>query len=60
MADNQNSNTNSPPRRKGLTSVTLGWLAERIRRADKIKQDLEKGVYKVDSGKVAASILNEE
>jgi anti-sigma28 factor (negative regulator of flagellin synthesis) len=47
------------PRKRSLTEVTLGWLAERLRKTEKIKAELEKGNYKVDTEKVASAILNE-
>lgn len=52
---------NSPkPRKRSLTSVTLQWLAERMRRSERIKDALERGTYTVDSEKVAKSLVNEE
>lgn len=49
-----------PHRRRGLTSVTLQWLAEKFRRAQNIKTQLNKGTYTVDSDKIAKAILNAE
>lgn len=52
---------NSPkPRRRSLTSVTLQWFAERLRRSERIKAAIDAGTYSVDSAKVAASLVNEE
>lgn len=48
------------PRRRGLTSVTLGWLAERMRRKDRIKEQIESGQYRLDSTSIAKSLVNEE
>ena len=48
----------NPPRRRGLTDMTLGWIAERFRRAQRIKEKVDSGEYQVDTDKVAASILN--
>lgn len=48
------------PRKRGLTSLTLGWLADRFRRAQVLKEKIENGTYSVDSKKVAASLVNEE
>lgn len=54
----EGSNTNGKtPRRRGLTSVTLEWIAEKFRRADKIKEELAQGSYEVDSDKVARAIV---
>lgn len=48
------------PRQRSLTSVTLNWMAERVRRAEKIKKQIAKGKYKVNSEEIAAAIINEE
>jgi anti-sigma28 factor (negative regulator of flagellin synthesis) len=56
MAD-ETSNPESKPRKRGLTSVMLGWLAERMRRAENIKLQIESGTYQVDSEKIAASLV---
>jgi len=47
-------------RRRGLTSVTLHWIAEKVRRAQQIKDELQRGTYEVDSNKVAKAILSGE
>lgn len=47
-----------PPRRKGITSMTLHWIADKLRRAERIKEQLSKGTYQVDSAKVAQAIVN--
>jgi len=51
---------NKPPRRRRLTTTTLTWLAERVRKALKIKEQLDTGTYAVDTEKVARAIANEE
>jgi anti-sigma28 factor (negative regulator of flagellin synthesis) len=57
-SDNSNSgNTQKPPRRKGLTSLTLQWLADKLRRTDKIREELSQGRYEVDSSKVAQAMM---
>jgi hypothetical protein len=53
-----NENPQKPPRRKGLTSLTLQWLADKLRRTDKIKEELSRGTYEVDSSKVAKAIIS--
>ncbi len=57
MSDAQN-NDQKPTRRRGLTSLTLEWLAEKLRRAERIKGALQEGTYQVDSGKVAKAIAD--
>jgi anti-sigma28 factor (negative regulator of flagellin synthesis) len=59
MSDDENKISN-PPRRRGLTSLTLEWLAEKFRRTERIKEALNKGTYEVDSSKVAEAMLNSE
>ena len=56
----ENSTNNAVPRKRSLTEITLGWLAERVRRAEKIKEQLDTGSYKVDSNKIANAIANGE
>lgn len=49
---------NKPPRRKGLTSLTLQWIAEKLRRKEKIIEELSNGTYEVDSDKIARALVN--
>ena len=49
-----------PQRARGLTSLTLGWIAERMRKAQAIKERLAKGDYSVDSEKLASAIASTE
>lgn len=51
-------NNNQQPRKRSLTEITLGWLAERVRKAEKIKAEVAKGSYEIDSKKVASAIIN--
>jgi len=53
-----NDNNQKPPRKRGLTSMTLQWIAEKFRRAEKIKEELSQGTYQVDSDKVAKAIID--
>lgn len=53
-----NQKADKPARKRSLTEVTLGWLAERMRRAETIRASIEKGDYKVDTRKIAESIMN--
>lgn len=48
------------PRKRSLTEITLGWLAERIRKAEKIKAEVASGTYQVDSSKIASAMVNED
>ena len=56
-ANNCPQDTPPPKRKRGLTSVTLQWIAERIRKAQKVKEDLNNGTYCVDSQKIAKALL---
>ena len=47
-----------PPRKRSLTSMTLGWIAERISRAERIKEQVNSGTYKVDPERVAQSMVD--
>jgi anti-sigma28 factor (negative regulator of flagellin synthesis) len=47
-------------RKRSLTSLTLQWVAERLRRAERIKEEIAKGTYQPNSEKVAASILSHD
>lgn len=47
-------------KKRSVTSLTLGWLAERLRRTELLKEKVQNGQYDVDSSKIAASIANEE
>ncbi len=51
-------NGQKPHRRKGLTSITLHWIAEKLRRTERIKAELAKGTYQIDSAKVAQALMD--
>jgi len=53
--DAQNPN---PIRKRSLTSMTLNWLADRMRRAAQIKEQVNSGTYKVDPQQVAAALVS--
>lgn len=48
------------PRPRSATSIALGWIAEKLRRSERIKEQLKSGTYSVDSSKVAEAILNKK
>lgn len=50
-------NQEQPRRKRSMTLVKLGWLAERVRKCERIKQQIEAGTYHVDAHDVAESIL---
>lgn len=45
---------------RSATQLSLDWLAKRLRRANSIKQQLDKDAYHVDTAQVAKSILNDQ
>lgn len=55
---NDNNNQPTQGRKRGLTSVALQWIAEKMRRTERIKEELQRGTYQVDSSKVAEAILH--
>jgi len=58
--DGNENNQAKPGRKRGLTSVALQWLADKFRRTERIKEELQRGTYQVDSNKIAQAILNSE
>ncbi len=54
-----NGNEPKPQRKRGVTSVMLGWIADRLRRAEDLKQKISTGTYQIDSEKIAESILSD-
>lgn len=47
-------------RKRSVTSMTLGWLAEKMRRTQELKERVSSGTYRIDSEKVAAALINED
>lgn len=45
-------------RRRSPTLLKLQWLAERVRKCEKIKNEIARGSYRVDSRAVAKRLLN--
>ena len=54
-----NKNVNAIPRKRSLTSLSLQWLAERMRKAERIKAEIAAGKYSVSSSDVAESLVSE-
>ena len=44
-------------RPRGVTMLKLQWLAERVRKIERIKKQVEAGTYSVDSREVAKRVL---
>ena len=45
-------------KKRSVTSVALGWLAERLRKTEEIRAKVTSGTYKVNPEKVAQSIVD--
>ncbi len=45
-------------RTRKTTLLKLGWLAERLRKTERIKREIAAGTYHVDSMEVARAMLN--
>ena len=56
----ENNSNEQKLKKRSLTDLTLGWLAERLRKAEKIKEQVKSGAYQIDSSKVASAIVNKE
>jgi anti-sigma28 factor (negative regulator of flagellin synthesis) len=54
-----NKNVNAIPRKRSLTSLSLQWLAERMRKTERIKAEIAAGKYSVSSADVAESLVSE-
>ncbi len=53
--ETQNSNRGH---KRSVTSLTLGWLAERLKRAERLKKEIAAGSYRVDSSAVAQAMIS--
>lgn len=58
--DDQEKTEAKPARKRGFTSIALQWLADKVRRTERIKDELERGTYQMDSNKIARAILDSE
>ncbi len=47
-------------RPRSVTMLKLQWLAERVRKVERIKKQVEAGTYSVDSREVAKRVLGFE
>lgn len=52
--------TQAKRRPRAMTTLKLQWLAERLRKAENIKQAIAAGTYHVDSRLVARAVLGLE
>lgn len=48
------------PRKRSVTSLTLGWIADRLRKAESLKERVNSGEYCVDSAQIARSLMNDD
>lgn len=44
-------------RPRSLTTLKMEWLAERVRKCKRIKDQIEEGTYSIDSREVAKALL---
>ena len=45
---------------RGVTSLSLDWLAKRLSKAHQIKEKLSTGSYRIDTDKVAQSMIDDD
>ena len=57
-SEDKKKDTNTP-RKRGVTSLSLQWLAERMRKAERIKAEIAAGKYRVLSAEVAESLVSD-
>lgn len=50
--------TPTPPKKRSLTSLTLGWIAERVRRAEELKEKVRSGSYNINSSSIAKALVD--
>lgn len=50
----------SSPRKRSVTSLSLEWIAKKMRRANSIKNRLNDGTYQVQPDQVAKTMLNQD
>ena len=48
------------PRKRSVTSLSLEWIAKKMRKANSIKNRLNEGTYQVQPDQVAKTILNQD
>lgn len=47
----------APRRKRSVTSIALGWLAERMRKVDTVRAAISRGQYEVPADSVARAIV---
>jgi len=47
-------------RKRSVTSLSLEWIAKKMRKANSIKNRLNEGTYQVQPDQVAKTILNQD
>ena len=56
----EHNGQDNKPKKRSLTELTLGWIAEKLRKSERIKEQIEKGTYSVDPKKIAQKMVNPE
>lgn len=58
MSSDSEDKNNLPPPKRSLTSLSLQWIAERLRKAERIRAEIAAGRYSVSSAEIAESLVS--
>ncbi|MCB0317364.1 MAG: flagellar biosynthesis anti-sigma factor FlgM [Bdellovibrionales bacterium] len=60
MSKEAATNENNKRAFKNLTSLSLNWLADKLRKKERLQEKIANGEYSVDSQKIAESMVEAE
>jgi len=60
LGDDLRPEKKQPRRRRGVTTLNLKWIADQVRKARRVQDQVEEGSYKIDSKKIARAILGHD